>query len=230
MYDILSGTRSVLYSSLSQPTKLSYSPSTELDIFTFSIFNFSFNTTFYFDYFFASIEISLSDFHSIYLLQTIAVLRIKKESFSQISVIETSSIRKLFWVEGSGSRTVYKQGTLSGSTVVEVARYPAVTGQETSIMFHPELMKYVILRDMVLYLYDPRSSEMSQIGTNGEDVRSFGVGPRGSIIFSTYGKQVLFYSLVRYWGSYEYLPLRIKNFNLQISQKAVNPIGVQLFL
>ena len=129
------------------------------------------------------------------MLQTIALLRIKKESVSQISVIETSFIRKLFWVEGSGSRTVYKQGTLSGSTVVEVARYPAVTGQETSIMFHPELMKYVILRDKVLYLYDPRSSEMSQIGTNGEDVKSFGVGPRGSIIFSTYGKQVLIYFL-----------------------------------
>ena len=88
MYDILSGTRSVLYSSLSQPTQLSYSPSTGLDIVIFPFFNFSFNITFYFDSIFNSIAISRLQFHFIYLLQTIAVLRIKNESFSQISVIE----------------------------------------------------------------------------------------------------------------------------------------------
>ena len=86
-------------------------------------------------------------------------------------------LSKLFWIEGSGSRTVYKQGSVTRSAAMEVARYPAITGRESAIMFHPELMKYVFLRDKVLYLYNPSSRDVFQIDTNGEDVKSFSLGP-----------------------------------------------------
>ena len=105
-------------------------------------------------------------------------------------ILIRSVFSKLFWTEGTGSRTIYRQGTPSRTEVVEIARYPALTGRETRIMFHPELDQYVFLRDKMLYLYDPVSREVSQIDTNGEEVRTFSVGPRGSIIFSTFGRQV----------------------------------------
>ena len=95
-------------------------------------------------------------------------------------------------MEGAGENTVMKQGSMDGSEITEVGYYPVFNGQETQIMYHPMLNKYLFIRSggEYLWMYDPVTRKSRTLNTNGQQVRAFTIGPMGSIVYSTSRRQV----------------------------------------